>query len=80
MDSDAIEQAAADWLARRDGGAWDEGEQARFKAWLDAATTHRVAWLRLDAAWREAGRLKALGTGIAPGTLPPRGHWSARPG
>ena len=80
MDNDAIEQAAAEWLARRDGGAWNERDQARFEAWLAAATAHRVAWLRLESAWREAGRLKALGAGIAPGTVPPRGQWSVRPG
>ncbi|MFT3761290.1 MAG: FecR domain-containing protein [Pseudoxanthomonas sp.] len=80
MDNDAIEQAAAEWLARRDGGAWNDRDQVRFEAWLAAATAHRVAWLRLESAWREAGRLKALGAGIAPGTVPPRGQWSARPG
>ncbi|MFT3755205.1 MAG: FecR domain-containing protein [Pseudoxanthomonas sp.] len=80
VDNDAIEQAAADWLARRDSHAWNDAEQARFEAWLAAATAHKVAWLRLDTAWHEAGRLKALGAGIAPGIMPPRGQWSARPG
>jgi len=76
VDSARIEQAAAAWLARRDGGAWNADDQAQLDAWLAAATAHRVAWLRLQAAWRQAGRLKALGAGVPAGTIPPRGQWS----
>ena len=70
-----IERAAAAWLARRDAGGWTELDQAELDAWLAAATAHRVAWVRLQAAWREAGRLKALGAGLPAGTVPARGRW-----
>lgn len=72
-----IEQAAAAWLARRDSGDWPAAVQAEFEAWLQAATAHRVAFLRLQAAWQESGRLAALGAGLAATTPPPRGQWPA---
>lgn len=72
--SRAIEQRAADWLARRDGGGWTGADAAALEAWLDAEPGHRVAFLRLEAGWRELGRLQALGAGISVGP-PPRGHW-----
>jgi transmembrane sensor len=71
-----IEQIAATWLARRDAGDWGATEQAALDAWLATATTHRVAFLRLESAWREAGRLQALGAGLRSGELPPRGRWT----
>lgn len=74
-----VERAAADWLARRDHGDWSAGDQAALEAWLAQATAHRVAFLRLDAAWHEAGRLKALGAGSASGQVPPRGAWKHSP-
>ena len=46
-----IEQTAAAWLARRDGGRWHAADQAGLDAWLEASPAHRVAWLRLQAAW-----------------------------
>lgn len=57
-----IEHDAAAWLARRDAGPWGEAEQAALEAWLEAATAHRVAWLRLQAAWEQSARLRALDT------------------
>ena len=71
-----IEHHAAVWLARRDGSDWSTAEAAALDAWLSAATAHKVAFLRLEAAWRQSGRLKALGAGLAAGELPDRGHWS----
>ncbi|MEH6422440.1 DUF4880 domain-containing protein, partial [Pseudomonas sp. CGJS7] len=61
--STQIEQTAAEWLARRDGGDWSASAQAQLDAWLAQATAHRVAFLRLSAAWSEAGRLQALAAG-----------------
>lgn len=66
-----IEQTAAAWLARRDGGAWSDAEQAALERWLQLDTAHRVAFLRLQAAWSAAGRLRALGAGARTGP-PPR--------
>jgi transmembrane sensor len=74
-----IESTAAAWLARREGDDWDAAAQARLEAWLQEATAHRVAYLRLQAAWTQSGRLKALGAGVAAGVIPERGHWSRPP-
>ncbi|MGX5731497.1 FecR family protein [Pseudoxanthomonas beigongshangi] len=74
-----IEQAAAAWLARRESGAWAGADQAGLDAWLAESTAHRVAFLRLESAWNESGRLAALGAGQTPGAAPPRGQWTASP-
>ncbi|WP_369942158.1 FecR family protein [Xanthomonas medicagonis] len=75
MDSRRIELRAAAWLARRDRGDWSPRQQARLDAWLGAATAHRVAFLRLQAAWQESARLQALGAGQRDGRIPARGSW-----
>src|SRR5690606_5824072 len=78
MDSSIrIERAAAAWLARRDADGWVARDQDELDDWLAASTAHRVAWLRLQAAWRESGRLKALGAGLPAGQVPVRGRWAA---
>ena len=71
-DSRQIEALAADWLARRDGEAWTAREQQALDAWLAASARHKVAYLRVESAWAEAGRLQALAAGLPAGTLPPR--------
>ncbi len=71
-----IERMAAAWLAKGDAGDLDKHEQAQFDAWLAASTRHRVAYLRLDAAWRQSDRLRALGAGVPVGTVPARRSWS----
>lgn len=78
-DSMAIEQAAAGWLARRDGGRWNAEEEAALQRWLDIDVGHRVAFLRLQAAWQEGGRLQALGAGWQDSAAPARGHWQVSP-
>lgn len=77
--STQIERAAAAWLARRDGGHWQDTDSASLEAWLAESTAHRVAFLRLEAAWVHSGRLKALGAGLQAGMLPERGQWSRAP-
>lgn len=62
-----IEQTAADWLARCDAGACTDAERAALDAWLAQDSAHKVAWLRLQAAWSEAGRLRALAAGRPEG-------------
>jgi transmembrane sensor len=74
-DSSRIEEAAADWLVRRDGDDWSAQDQRALDAWLAASAQHKVAWLRLESAWREAGRLQALAAGLPAGSPPPR-TWS----
>lgn len=75
----AIEEAAGDWLARRDTGSWSDADQAAFDRWLDESPSHRVAFLRLDDIWERSRRLKALGAGIEPGEVPPSGSWNFSP-
>lgn len=74
-----IERDAAAWLARRDGDDWSPGDQMEFDTWIAQSTAHRVAWLRLRAAWAQSDRLKALAAGVAAGEVPARGAWSASP-
>jgi transmembrane sensor len=76
MDSSRqIEVRAAQWLARRDGDDWTATDQLELEKWLDASTAHHVAYLRLEAAYEESFRLKALGAGAAPSSVPPPGEW-----
>lgn len=80
MDSSAqIEERAADWLARRAGGSWSASDELQLAQWLQASTAHKVAFLRLEAAWSRANRLKALGAGLPPGRIPAPGQWRRRP-
>ena len=74
-----VEQIAADWLARRDGDAWTDADAAALQHWLQADIAHRVAFLRLQAAWHESARLKALGAGWRGDGPPPRGNLHAPP-
>ena len=79
LNSREIELAAAAWLARRDAGRWSAHDQQRLDAWLDEATAHKVAFIRLDAAWRQSDRLQALGAGMPKGCLPVRSSWAYSP-
>lgn len=65
MDSVQIEKSAAAWLARRDRGDWGDADQAQLDAWLRASTAHRVAFIRLDAAWKQALRLNTFAAGMS---------------
>lgn len=56
-DAQAVETEAAHWLARQDGDGWNSTLQRELDAWLQADTRHRVAWLRLRAAWHRADGL-----------------------
>lgn len=77
MTSREIEHTAAAWLARRDGADWTERDQQKLDAWLSASVAHRVAFIRLDAAWQQSGRLKALGAGLRGSGMPVRGSWTS---
>jgi transmembrane sensor len=74
-----IDAAASAWLIRRDSESWSAADQACFEEWLDASTLNRVAFLRLELAWDDAARLKALGAGIPGDRPPPPGHWNVTP-
>jgi transmembrane sensor len=75
-----IEAAAAAWFARREGDSWTAADERALEAWLNGATAHRIAYLRLVAAWERSGRLQALGAGIPAGVIPPRGAWRFQAG
>jgi transmembrane sensor len=74
-----IDAVASDWLIRRESGTWGAADQARLDEWLRASTLNRVAFLRLELAWEDAARLKALGAGIAGDRPPSPGHWNLTP-
>lgn len=74
-----IELIASAWLARRDGNEWSAHDQLQLDAWLQESIAHRVAYLRLDGAWRQSDRLRALGAGMPAGSVPERGAWGLAP-
>ncbi|HNV08040.1 MAG: FecR domain-containing protein [Dokdonella sp.] len=76
-DSRWIEQHAAEWLARRECNAWTQRDGEQLEAWLSSSTRHRVAFLRLEAAWKEADRLHALSNPATRGGVPARYAWTA---
>lgn len=70
-----IEARASRWLAARDARAVTAEEAAEFNAWLDADIRHRVAYLRLEAGWKRADRLREvrpLDGAVDPELLRPR--------
>ena len=73
--SDQIEEVAVRWFARQQSGSWTHADQAEFETWLHASTAHRIQYIRVTTAWDHSARMKALGAGVAPGVIPPRGSW-----
>ncbi len=73
--SERVEEVAVQWFVRQQSDTWSDADQAEFDAWRDAAITHRIHYLRVSTTWDNAARLKALGAGVAPGVIPPRGSW-----
>ncbi|HET7561410.1 MAG TPA: FecR domain-containing protein [Rhodanobacteraceae bacterium] len=74
-----IEHTAATWLARRDAGDWSDDDESALQAWLSERPAHRVAFLRLEAAWNGAARLKTMATGSFGARIPARGEWAQSP-
>jgi transmembrane sensor len=79
MDSLQIEQLAGQWIARRDRSDWSGHDEAEFQAWLGQSTAHMVAFVRLEAAWKQAKRLKALAADVQPGQVPAPENWQLTP-
>jgi transmembrane sensor len=73
--SDAIEAAAAQWLARQDSGNWTAADQSALDQWLEASTANTVAYVRLEAAWARADRYEVLGAGVPAGEIPDPGDF-----
>ncbi len=59
----AIEAVAARWLMRREEAGWSDADEREFQSWLDARMEHKAAFWRLEYAWSEADRIRALGPG-----------------
>jgi len=55
-----IESLAAEWLEKRNHAEWTKADQVQLEVWLQASLAHRIAYLRLENAWRFADRLPAL--------------------
>jgi transmembrane sensor len=81
-EDELIDARASRWLAARDAGATTAEEAAEFTRWLDADIRHRVAFLKLEASWRRADRLRdvrPLDRAVDPDLLAPptsRRPWS----
>lgn len=75
--TNAIDDAAAGWLARVDRGALADHEQAAFDAWLAEDVRHRGAYVRMQAIFAASERVSALGKGYAgPSASPSRWWWA----
>src|SRR5262245_18260663 len=79
MDSSEIEELAGQWLARRDRADWSANDETDLQAWLAQSTAHIVAFVRLDAAWKQAKRFKALSSGVPAGEVPSPEEWQLTP-
>lgn len=73
INHEAIEAAAAAWLARKDNSAtWTEQNEQALQAWVSQSSAHTVAWLRLTAAWQIASDIKQVEPKPAALIQPPR--------
>lgn len=55
-----VDLCAAQWLERRHREGWTEAQQGELDAWQAEDVAHRIAFLRVEAAWARARRLSAL--------------------
>jgi len=59
--SENVRVEAADWiLKQRMADVWSEDDGRALRAWQSQSTAHLLAYLRLDAAWKQTDRLAAL--------------------
>jgi len=59
-DAQSIRLAAAEWHDRRERDDWSKEDEATLQTWLAQSPAHKIAFLRVDAAWKRADRLTAL--------------------
>jgi len=76
--ADEIEQYAGRWLELVALGDMTADEIASFEAWKAQAVAHHVAYVRLEAVWRQTERLAALRRPAVsePSAKPQNGNWS----
>lgn len=61
VNHEAIQAAAAAWLAKQDASAtWTTEDEGNLEEWLNQSPAHMVAWLRLKKAWNIAEDLQDL--------------------
>ncbi|MDV3459135.1 FecR domain-containing protein [Sphingomonas sp. HF-S4] len=75
-DARSARDCAADWIIAREQGAWSDRDQQALDAWLDESDLNKAAFWRLEHSWREADRIAALGSGLAPARA---SAWRLRP-
>lgn len=56
--ADAIEQRAAEWIARLDGGPLGDDEKLALRLWLEEDPDHRAAFEEASATWRDLSLLR----------------------
>ncbi len=55
-----VRARAAKWLERRVSEDWSQEDQAELDTWLAESATHKVAYMRVSAAWNKADRIVVL--------------------
>jgi transmembrane sensor len=58
--AELIDHQASRWLSRRDARDSSAEDEAAFERWLTADIRHRVAYLKLEGAWKRSDRLREL--------------------
>jgi transmembrane sensor len=51
-----------------------DADKVAFEEWLAASPIHQVEFLRMEYAWEESLRLKALGAGVQSNKAPQPGR------
>ena len=71
-----VDEAASDWLERRNFGPWTEEDERKFEEWFESSLAHRIAFVRLESGWNRTERLTALHSPMRDsGSLPTRDSW-----
>lgn len=66
MNAQQIEQAAVEWLMRRESPSWSDADEALLREWLNESESHRVGFWRMEHGWSKVDRLASLNTGDPP--------------
>lgn len=76
-DALSVRSTASDrFLARQLSKSWSETEQAELNSWLERSPANRIAYWRIEEAWKQAERLSALrNPKVRPGREPNRGNY-----
>lgn len=75
MSSEEIEVAASAWFVAQLAEGWTPERQLEFDAWLEQSTANRIAFLRVNEAWKRFAELDAPRMNRTPGAIPDRRDW-----